>query len=933
MCLILLFLLLSVAVEWPATATVYDSSTPMELRLISKSEGLSDGQVKVLFRDSTGYLWIGTRRALDRFDGNQIRTYSFPEPDAGSLLVRAITELRRDEIYAGNRQGLFIVDPAAGGLRQILPETFNEPVNALADDGRRYLYAGTDNGIYIYDAVKNTMRQQPLGHDILSQDNSVLEIFHSNALGLWAASAHVLYYVEPGKGRILSFPLPTHGTVTRMAELQGILYIGTRGAGVLPFDMVRHRFLEPMHFGNDIITAVCPDGSDRLLVATDGEGFYSYDIVNGRIDSHVTTDPSSRMPLHSNSIYSMLMDSQRHSMVLGYYQHGLEYIPYHDRLFSIYSYPGLIDTRNHAVRALAIDGSVKLIGTREGLYYINEATGRTARFVKPQIRSNLIFCIYKYSNLYYIGTYEGGLYTLDPNTLQLSAYDAGGTIPPTATVFDMKSDRRGDLWIGTSEGLVRVHDRKAVKMTSLNSQLPKGNVYDVFFDSRGRGWFSTENGMAIWTGRELRADKFPQDFVNKQKIRDVFEDSEHNLYFAPEVGRLFKSDLDLRQYGYINYGADDANSAVMFITEDRDGWLWLGTDKGIVRYDKRNRSRMFNNADGMAGVVSTLCPAITDGNGDIWMGNSQGLLRLDYRHFNDIQSGFSDPPVVSDIQSGGRSIMHRMERINTGRYKLTLANDESELRVFSANLRYVRPEFYAVEYRLEGGVDDAWHQADGNHPIELHQLPIGTRRLHIRKPGDPDTDVVIELTRRGSKQMLAVWIVGGLMLLTGCWALITMVRRRRERLEMDREREEMLEQLQAGGEEKTGRAGYRTSRLTDEECKRLLKRLDEIMKRDKPYINPDMKSNDLARMASTTGHALSYLFNQYLDKSYYDYINRYRVDEFKRLVNETDTSRYTLTALAEKCGFSSRATFFRHFKAITGITPAEYLKQHDLNKK
>ena len=62
-------------------------------------------------------------------------------------------------------------------------------------------------------------------------------------------------------------------------------------------------------------------------------------------------------------------------------------------------------------------------------------------------------------------------------------------------------------------------------------------------------------------------------------------------------------------------------------------------------------------------------------------------------------------------------------------------------------------------------------------------------------------------------------------------------------------------------------------------------------------------------------------------KSYYDYVNEYRVNEFKRVAAEVDVSKYTLTALSQMCGFSSRATFFRHFKAVTGITPAEYLKR------
>ena len=69
-----------------------------------------------------------------------------------------------------------------------------------------------------------------------------------------------------------------------------------------------------------------------------------------------------------------------------------------------------------------------------------------------------------------------------------------------------------------------------------------------------------------------------------------------------------------------------------------------------------------------------------------------------------------------------------------------------------------------------------------------------------------------------------------------------------------------------------------------------------------------------------------YKFNQYLNQSYYDFINEYRVTQFKKMVADSQYSRYTLTALAELCGFSSRASFFRSFKKSTGVTPNEYIR-------
>ena len=55
-------------------------------------------------------------------------------------------------------------------------------------------------------------------------------------------------------------------------------------------------------------------------------------------------------------------------------------------------------------------------------------------------------------------------------------------------------------------------------------------------------------------------------------------------------------------------------------------------------------------------------------------------------------------------------------------------------------------------------------------------------------------------------------------------------------------------------------------------------------------------------------------------------LNDYRIEEFKRLVDKDEYSKYTLTALAELCGFSSRTSFFRYFKKVIGITPNEYIR-------
>ena len=65
----------------------------------------------------------------------------------------------------------------------------------------------------------------------------------------------------------------------------------------------------------------------------------------------------------------------------------------------------------------------------------------------------------------------------------------------------------------------------------------------------------------------------------------------------------------------------------------------------------------------------------------------------------------------------------------------------------------------------------------------------------------------------------------------------------------------------------------------------------------------------------TSSHTLSYLFNQYLNRNYYDYINDYRIAEFKRLVEKDEYAKYTLSAFGRVVRIQFTGFFsFRYFK-------------------
>lgn len=919
--------------------TLYISTSPLygaigSLRSLSTADGLSDLLVNTLYKDSTGYMWFGTEMALDRYDGNRIRSYRFPDGEGGSQLrVNAIAELRRGEIFVGNHQGLYVLSPGSDALTRVFPERINFPVRTLADDGKHTLYIGTRQGLFTYDVIKKSLNHMLLHSDILSEANEITGMWINPGADLWISTLHTLHFLDFTTGKTESYPFPVSGSISMMTGNDRLIFLGTHGSGVVPFDISGHTFLPPIELGNNIITSLCADGSGNIYVSTDGEGIYRYSLPEQSVTAHLTTSPSSPLPIRSNSVYSMTTDDNG-LLWIGYYQNGVDYTPHYNDIFTTYVMPGAIDTHQHAVRAVAIADGYKVIGTRDGLFLVNESTGTSRRFVKPEIASNIIFCITHVAPTYYIGTYNGGMYTLDPTTATIAPFTLGeDATTSTISVFAIVADPHGDLWIGASDGLHRLHDgREVARYTSLNSQLPDGNVYEIFFDSTGRGWICTENGMAIWDGSSLRTGHFPNGFVNGMKIRDIIEDREHNLYFAPDRGEIFKSNLELTEFGFIHSGVKDPVTMTTFMIEDRDGWIWFGTDKGLTRHDKRNHFHQFNNADGIPHPVFTLCPPVMDSNGDIYMGNSQGLIRLDYRKFKSAERHMHDDITVTDILTNGHSVMTRLDSDQRGRRTITLGDHENDLMVSVANFRYIPSTSHEVEYQLDG-YEKEWRKTDGTQPIHYYDISPGSYMLRMRVPGDPSTESVLWIEKRAGLNWPLLTGIAVILITTVCILVLLRLRRRhREELRWIEKQASAPVAVQPASDATTAmksKARYSTTSLTDEECKRLIKVLDNVMKTQRPYTDPDLKSAGLAAMAGTTSHALSYLFNQYMQKSYYDYVNTYRVAEFKRLVKEGDIGKYTLTAMAQKCGFSSRASFFRHFKNVTGITPAEYIKQNE----
>jgi AraC-like DNA-binding protein len=117
---------------------------------------------------------------------------------------------------------------------------------------------------------------------------------------------------------------------------------------------------------------------------------------------------------------------------------------------------------------------------------------------------------------------------------------------------------------------------------------------------------------------------------------------------------------------------------------------------------------------------------------------------------------------------------------------------------------------------------------------------------------------------------------------------------------------------------------YPKSGLTEETAGELHRALIRLMSEDALYKKSDLSINDLSTRLGVHSNYLSQVINQKEQKNFYDFVNTYRLAEFKRLVAMPRNQQFTLLSLAYDCGFSSKSSFNRYFKEATGQTPSQY---------
>lgn len=299
------------------------------------------------------------------------------------------------------------------------------------------------------------------------------------------------------------------------------------------------------------------------------------------------------------------------------------------------------------VRVLQFDNNGKLwVGTKQGLDLFDPATRKFQRiYEKHPLLKDEIWEIYlDPKGMLWIGTYNQGLFTLDPNTQTLHKINLGNDKPWSNTIKSVVADKQGLYWIGSRAGLY-VYDPKHQTSTWFGNEenepksLIHSSILNTYLDAAGNIWISTRGGISMMaSGRQVfkhyKAQTGNSAQLNNKEVYAAWADPTGNtIWIGTGEGGVNILDRKKGTFSYLVNRPGQANSiagnGIKSFMDDGTGNLWIGTYKqGISVYHLKSRSvKQHRHQTGNPTSLSdnTVWAMHKDRSKRLWLGTDAGL--------------------------------------------------------------------------------------------------------------------------------------------------------------------------------------------------------------------------------------------------------------------------------------------------------------------
>ncbi len=585
----------------------------MKFEYLTVDNGLSNNLIQCLFRDSKGYLWVGTQVGLNKFDGFKVKNYETIEGQNNSLsnnYIYWIFEDKHKNLWIGTDFGLNLFDRKTETFKRFLHDSksgksiSSNSIKSIVEDQKGNIWVNTENGLNCWDANNQIFNQffppgeaNKIGRypEKISIDSNG-DIWGAKGKTLWKFSTKSQHFTSYTDTLMLS--AATQNTYV-LVDSNGIVWIGINQKGLISFNEKTKKFI-------------------KYGTKADGKGIYS---------PHIPT---------------MAFDG-KHNLLIGGYLGGISRLNLKSSTFDYYfnDKNGENNIIGQSLTSIYLDSeNILYVGSALGVSFSNPKKNRYQTFRKNikesnSLLNNNVARFFEDSHGYIWINTEGGVCIFDPHKKTFKNYPIS---PRNLSVIMNKGassfaeDKNSDIWLGTWEGGLQKYERKTGKYFRYmpNPKDPKAISYniilDIIDDKKGNFLISYyPKGIDVFNIKDGVIKKYRHNPKQPNSLCktwvDAFRRINDNeiLLITPKGFGKFNVNTETFLW---NKALEGVHVTDVYI--DKHGNNWVGTyDAGLWIISAKGEIEKHNKTNGFSS--NTVCCIVEDRQGNIWISTFNGI--------------------------------------------------------------------------------------------------------------------------------------------------------------------------------------------------------------------------------------------------------------------------------------------------------------------
>ncbi len=745
-----------------------------KIRKLSIEDGLSNRFVRNTFQDSKGFIWLATNYGLNRYDGYSFEVLTKEKEGLASNTI--------DRIYEDKDSCLWLtfLDVEARPFEKVSIVNINTfKVESLTEKyGASFpikeydifeIYQGASNVLFIVTKSRKVFKYNGKGkcEELfkLPYANHTLNniLFCKNAI--WVIGmGYILEYDTNGKLKeeellpfkdVLEINCDEDQITGYARYLQGdsLFYFSKKISKPIEYNPAFLPFKKPSYESgsthirqsiNGLIWLYDKKASE--IYTSKGELVYDFTDLLLREQNH--------------KIFSIFFDNDNNSWISttdGVFVFTVEPNKFHTYLNQDEFVP---NSEGYSIRGITEDNGFLYVNTYSGRQKIDLLTGDvypledSINWKKNKKRwPELDVLKDRKGNIWFCGQ-ESRVQCFHPKTGLMTNYQTKRAVADKNSSYyeqnlKLYEDSHNRMWMGTKEGLFYLDTsyQAFIKYNAygLSKELNTSEVYALLEDSVNQTlWVGTTSGLYQFDynlGRftyHYSPEKSSPYYIPHDFILTIHKDRNENvLWLGTHEGGLIKLNPENGTLKHFTVATGLSDNVIYAILEDDNGFLWLSSNYGLMRFNKKTdwgRSTVYLPRDGITADEFNKMAWYQSPSGRFYFGGVNGIVAFYPNHFQEEGESYTPIYILSyECLSGQAKEMEDRTADLLQTKEIVLSPDDHFFKLSFTLLDYEKHAKSRYMYKIEDS-GQGWQYTSENE-VRINRLPYGDYALIIRGQG------------------------------------------------------------------------------------------------------------------------------------------------------------------------------------------------------